>query len=100
MPEPGQIGGKHLDAIIPVYGVAGYLAARWFKLTLTEAVLIFAAWEVIENKLIRDALPWSRPDTFRDSTLEVIAAGIGAILGKSKEDANADEYERGAADRA
>ena len=86
MPEPGQTGGPHADWIIPVYGLAGWLVARSFRLTPAETVLLFIGWEVAENKILRHWMPWPREDTLRDSTLETIAALIGALI--AQEDAN------------
>jgi len=83
-PEAGQPGGPHLDAILPVYALAGWFVADRFGWTPAETALAVAAWEVVENGPLRASLPWTRPDTTRDSALEVGAAYLGARLARDR----------------
>lgn len=81
MSEAGQIGGPHLDAIFPVYFIAGFAAKRIFRLSPMEILVLGMAWEAVENsKIGRSLSPWSRPDTARDSLIELIMATIGGTI--------------------
>lgn len=77
-PAPGQPGGPHLDAIIPLYGFLGWAAADRWNLTPNQVAAAAVAWEILESGSMRRALPWKRQDTGRDSALEILAAWFGA----------------------